>query len=265
MDDVINCIDWASTKKDNGKERVKTTPLSSNWIARSVNEESFRLQIELEKLKSYTTKLTSLNRTQEEEEIMELRASKLLETWRSYVYKILYDVYRVYVDNSKRSSVGDKGLMLGYINISIKKYLSKVSFRVYKGSIYDLQLMGVYLEVDPIEDVELVLDKEHPMAVEYQRDIEMGRRGDLRDLKDVKNIQHPFYKETMARTSVGKDVEMGEYEVVDLSPGERLMRRGDIFEPIRIQIPPILWVNKIDWELWGFLIHRKMIYVYKDF
>lgn len=261
---VMNCVDWASSTSSSQKEdkKPKTSALSSNWIARSINEESFRMHIELAKLKSYVSKLSSIDASKEDVETLEIKASKLLDTWRDYVYKILYDVYRVYVDNMKRGSVGDKGLLMGYINVSVKKYLSKVGFKVYKGSIYDLQIMGVYLEVDPIEDVELVLDKEHPMALEYQRDMDMVRGIKGVKEEDTPKLHHPFYKETSARSSLGKEEE---FDVVDLSPGESIHKRGDVFEPLRIEIPKILWVNKIDWELWGYLIQMKKIKMYKDY
>ena len=257
------CIDSFSSSSSRGDKPLppKTTPLNSNWIARNINEEMFRMQIELDKMKLYVAKMNSLGHSKEDEETLALRASKLLDTWKDYMYTVLYDVYKVYVDDMTRTGVGDKGLMMGYINVSLKKYLSKASFKVYKGSVLDLQVLGVCLEVDPIEDIELVLDPEHPMQIEYKRDLDMvrvgGQGGDT-------TPRHPFYKEHLARRG-----EVGEGEenvkIMNLSPGEVLKKRGDIFEPLCIPLPKIYWVNKIDWELWGYLIHTKRIKVYKEY
>ncbi len=267
-------------KKPIKSSNATITPVVTNWVTMAMNEEYFKIQTDLEKMRIYQKGLVdSLTKPSDSAHLKD-RAGKFTMRIKEYVFGHVYSRYVVYINNMKRNNIGDIGILLAKVSESVKHYVyNNIVIKAYKSGMFDLNIEEVAVEIDPIREVELQFGEGHPLSEEYKRDVTRSKETKLKEMGLVhvgvngeddpesnliklkgkimadkylmsinKDVQHPFYKEYDARTTFRPD-KINVEDDMSCSDGDdhhsayALYKRGDIFEPTRLSIPREYWAD----------------------
>lgn len=231
------CGCGSGKEKERPGTKASITPVVTNWVNKAMNEEYFKIQTDLEKMRIYQKELiTSLTRPSALN-ILNIKAEHFVKRIKEYIFDHVFSRYVVYIEKMQRENLGDKGVLTAKISDSVTQYVyNNIVIKVYKSGMFDLNIDEMAVEIDPIREVELQLGDDHPLSIEYKRDHASANAPKIKQLglvyesingeadpqsvlnnfqsrvmkreyagDGVKETQHPFYKEYDARTMFRPD------------------------------------------------------------